>query len=387
MSYRALYFLLVVVAGCSNGHYKPIISDSVRLSLKPVKVVSIVKNNGIDIQIIPSTKARDAAFKVGLWQGGIVGGLAGSLIGIVADAGITVIKAKNAEKTLRPYQTRLKRFNVDEKLHRSLKDNLAKMGVEISDYVVADNFRTVDLYDYIDDLDDEKLLAITTSYSFDPTKNMIHIVSEATLYLKKLKNNKGYRTLDWSVFYQTPRRSVKYFPKSLAVIEAEVSQLKIKYEPKISKVRNEKKQAIRRERDNKIKTLFRYQYGEYENSVERTWWGEGVLEDELDKGFHRVAVGLADTFSVESEDVMTSWRMIPVADSVSPPKATVQGSLISENTESNYRTYVTKKHIKYIFPTDETLQTVSNLASKYTSNAKDNKNTDLVLRETKKNEP
>lgn len=358
ISHFFLFFSLVI-SGCATTSYTSIQSQTATFKPTKIKLLSNVSQSRIKAQI----KAGSTATSVG----GQTAGFIGAAIGAAIDIGINSVKGRRADKKMLSYTALLADENTTQSIHRLVKENVFNSAsFEFSEFITTSNENRIKPDNYIDDFVEEKLLLVDTRYSFDPTFNLIHIQSDATLYLSQKKQEIGkkrrrHNTISWSVNYQTPRGFVKYAPISKKHLSAEASRIRRAFKEKINQSPAYKKQKLEKVRDRRIRSLMKFHYTEFDlDEGKEIGIDTASLKQNLKKGIERTIVELAKTLEqkLTSADFNKNLEKIPYANKESrnhAPYESITIHNIRTNTLDSHNVYLTNKNKKYIIPKGETI--------------------------------
>ncbi len=354
------YFFLfcsLIISGCATTSYTSIQSQTETIKPTRVKLLSKVSQS----KIRPQIKAATTATAVGMQTAGLIGAAIGAAIDIRIDS----VKGRRIDKRLVHYRELLADENTTQSIHRLVKENISNSSsLEFSEFITTSNENRIKPENYIVDFSEEKLLLVDTSYSFDPTFNLIHIQSYATLYLSEKKQEIGkkrrrYNTISWSVNYQTPRGFVRYAPISKENLPAEASRIRRTFKEKINGSPAYKKQKLEKVRDRRIRNLMKFHYTEFDliegKEIEID---SASLKHNLKEGIERTIVELVKTLEQQltSADFNENLEKIPYANKESRNKApyeSITAHYIPTKLDS-HNVYLTNKNKKYIIPKGET---------------------------------
>lgn len=347
---------VLILCGCGATSKRPMTHDAEKLVIPKVKVISIVKQEGLDFEYFPTSDKRRA---------GSGNGALGILIGSMIDSSINKKRVKRMEGMLTPYLEMLDGFDARSKIDFAIADGLSQSAFEVSEFISKPNFGKSELADVAKSLSEENLLLIYTDYSLGPYKNLIHVTSSAKLY--KRVHSKMREIKSWKVTFQSPRRAVLYVPINNSKIESEIDAVWQQYDKQVEGGRTKKIISLRKKRDKKIKAIKAKRFTINSQPTKREAWNNDNLPALLNVGIDRVIRGIFGTassaigmaYSKKDELVIPAsiWSIEPFSPQVVNP--------ISGDEDTNYSTYLAPKNTQYIVPKGETLQFPVKLIDRY----------------------
>ena len=383
-----LNIAILLVLGCANQN-KRLDSDSSEVApldlirTSNVKVVSFIKQEGIQVQFKPSMRAQEAIAQ---------GQPAAGLIGAIIDSRANKARKEQAEKNAIPYRDMLTSYNFEDEMKKSFSQTLKENGVNVTDFIVNPDFNTHS--DLIRNLrvnfNEEKLLILNTSYSLGPDTNLLSINSTVELVLyqtdkkgrkisqtvftqsepedikKRRKSTKSkqsketYETILWEVQFQSPRRYLDIKLKPRELVKQEIYEIEKRYDKKISESSHYgERKAWNKKKKQKLDTVYRRQILPLEKLERREPWVSESLAAELNRGVKRVSETILSVFGEKVSDLSFENKAIPIPIYDSFYQGYTMQDFLAEHDElENTREsiYISDSNKVFIAPTEEIIQ-------------------------------
>ena len=194
---------LALLSGCVTT-YQPQLTVEERAAISSIEAVTIVPQEEIDVQFVPSMAGSSA---------GAAYGIVGALVGSAIDASINDTRSKEAEVNAKPYRDLLLGYDASAVVKATLESQLS--GFEsISDVVVTSDRQMEDLEpkEY-QGLGKDGVLFVNASYALSPQQDVLFVKAFINLYQRfdqteaeKPKKNK--LIAGWMLQYQSPSRAL-----------------------------------------------------------------------------------------------------------------------------------------------------------------------------------
>lgn len=263
---------------------------------RPLQVTSIIVQDEIDAQIIPT---RNAGAVGGYFLFGIFGAAAGASVDVTKDR----YKLEVADVRLTPHRDMLKGYDFTTQLHAALKEALNTGNIELLDYIVSSDEKDF----YIESrklpraTKDRDLLNLSTRYSFDPHFETLHVVTVGNFYrLSKKKKDIPVTRQSFAFIYQSPARTVKYKEVDEDLFQRETGLLNKDYEKfmaeaKTSRQRSQyrrilkEKKAVLQKKLKAYRTRNEVQYVYSREPISQGEWAEDEIKQYLARALKHIS--------------------------------------------------------------------------------------------------
>lgn len=363
MIFVSFFLTLIFMAGCSSSPYHSALSNEDRTHLfKKVKVVSVIPNKQIKVQYVPS--AEDA------------GGYAAPVIGIgivgmiVQDAIAQERAARKAEHKARGFRKQLSSYDFKQKVHSAYAKVLHNEDwLGITDFVKDPVYKRFDADEFTNNLDEEKILLLSTHYSFDPDLNIIHVSLNSTLYLKDtgrvLKQKKVYKSKSWTLVHQSPGKFLQYSYKTPTTQEQEINRLKQDFSKKIAQAESKNAQKLHElTLTKKLREVKKRPYSILSPPPVQFLWDRENMIKHLNYAAENLAKQLVNT--LKSNLLKKSFKEQSVKIPIINTRDTLERKLyypsrkvyvLDEDLDTGYITYLTNDGVTYSLPKNELIKT------------------------------
>jgi len=194
---------LVLLSGCVTT-YQPQLTPEERESINSIEAITIVPQEEIDVQFVPSMAGSSA---------GAAYGIVGALVGSAIDASINDTRSKEAEVNAKPYRDLLLGYDASAIVKATIESQLS--GLEsISEVVVTSDRQMEDLEpkEY-QGLGKDGVLFVNSSYALSPQQDVLFVKAFINLYQRfdqseAEKSKKNKLIAGWMLQYQSPSRAI-----------------------------------------------------------------------------------------------------------------------------------------------------------------------------------
>lgn len=336
---------IVILSGCmSNQSAQPAFASKEINAIKRVKIVSIVDQSEIEPQIAGTL----------------------SQYGVLIDFAMNSLAARSAEKRISPYRDILSDYDVREVVNSSINRYAEDLNFEVSEIIVDTGGTGFDPADHMDNLSDEKLLTLKTTYSFNPSFNYIEVRVTATLYLEdfgeSVKKEDRFLIKSWFSQYQSPKRMLRYGAYSIVEFNEKIENIYKGFSNNIEATSNKgRKLRLAKKRNEKIKKLRGRPYIKNSPPVFRGEWDENNVKQYLTEGIGLAMKGVFKTpkVSLSKEEFNNGSAKIPYHSITSDyPRYFLRRtrvSLVEQDDSDEHAFYLTKNNNVFIVPNGEML--------------------------------
>ncbi len=343
-----------MLVGCA---YTPLVSPSDFNTNTDFILVSEVTTTDLRLQYDTGYRASTV--------GAMISGGVGAVVGMLIDAAIIQEEKAKNEIKVEPYRNMVSGVDAPGLIHAGLESAL-------SESALPTRFKFHNLRDgnlsiehYLDNLGTEKLLHIKTDYFLDSDENVLHIVSDAVLYLEKLKERESvggtYYKVGWRAHYQSPMRASEVLMSTPERKRAEIEGIERHYNELIESSKTSQINHLRKLRNKKVKRSKKFNFVFAKPPVRRMQWDSIELTKNLVRGidFTSRAV-LYPLFHVvsnkEFEDNAIDVPYLAQSNDNGVPVFQKRAANIDILGVPDYSTYMTRSNNIHIVYKDDVIQ-------------------------------
>lgn len=215
---------LTLISGCAT--YSPIIPVAEKERIKTLRVISLVPQEEIKIQINQANSGAAAGAQFGLL---------GALVGGIVDASVEGGRAKKSESYADLLRNTLMGEDVTSKLHESVRQGVKDIDwADVTKFEVRRKLDREDKKALATEMEEDAVLIITSTYSLTPKQEIIEVDSISRLYEPKTPSaGKKYKILSPVKGSSSVLRFQSDFAsEDLKKVNAEISKIQKEYDEK-----------------------------------------------------------------------------------------------------------------------------------------------------------
>ncbi len=246
---RTLIFslFLTLLSGCAS--YKPLVNNDLQNASSSIRVLSIVPQEEIGLQINMQNSAGV----------GVQFGLIGALVASSIDAAANNTSAKKAEGRADIFRNGLIDFSANKTIHSTLEQALtAVKWSNISHFEERDTINRDDIEAVLESMKEDLLIVVTSSYSLTPALELLEVDAQIDIYdpkqfLEKSSTKKRLRKVSSSVVrFQSDEIS-----EDKKDLYEEIAEVEKKYSAQLEDARPSENRLILSKRNKEILKLKR----------------------------------------------------------------------------------------------------------------------------------
>lgn len=172
-----LTVLAVVIATSACTTFQPKLTQQLKDDIDTVRVISVIHQEELNVQMNAFNGAGTA---------GAVGfGALGVVVGSIADASVNSARSKVAEGKAERFRAALSGRNTTDAINATLKESVESIDWASANFVTyqaSKEFKTFQLRGELEQLKEDALVVLTSSYSLTPELESLEITTRLALY-------------------------------------------------------------------------------------------------------------------------------------------------------------------------------------------------------------
>lgn len=267
-----LTIVLVVIATAACAGYKPKLTDDVKADISTVRVLSIIHQDELNVQINASSTGAGAAAGFGLL---------GALVGTAIDASVNDARSKSAEERVEPFRAVMQGTNTTAAINETIEKSVESLDWATANFEVFDDSDNFKVSDSMKGLEEDALLVINSSYALTPELESVEVKSELALYMNKNKQSeesskkrtKNTRSSHHAAYrsgmkYQSKLYSGRYASNDVIALNEKREALIAEYDEKLARARISKRKELEVRKEKELRKLDSATFSKVEGEVD-----------------------------------------------------------------------------------------------------------------------
>lgn len=234
----------LLMSGCAT--YSPIVQETDKESIQTLRVISLVPQEEIKVQInIQNSSAAGAQF-----------GLLGAIVSAAIDSSVNNSRAKKSEAQSDNLRNALMDVDVTKAFHDAVRKGVESISwAEVTAFEIRNKFDRKDMNKLAAEMKEDAVLVVTSNYSLTPKQELLEFESRTKFYKPKASGKKE------KYLFKIPRAASTLLYQSDLVTNGttdsnrKISKIEDEYKSKSQGLSVKKLTRLKQWRRNEIKTV------------------------------------------------------------------------------------------------------------------------------------
>lgn len=248
----AVLGIVVTTSACTS--FQPKLTDELKSDIASVRVISVIHQEELNVQMNASTGGTAAAASFGL---------IGALVGSIADASVNSARSKAAEEKAERFRAVLSGSNSTAAINTTLRESVESVDWAETNFVPyqdSEEFKTANLNGVLEDMEEDALIVLYSSYSLTPELESLEIATRLALYKRPDQTAKDgpkrNRVLYQSgMKYQSKLYGGRYRSNTAEELEQERAAIIARYDKKIANAARPDKKVFEKRKRKLLESL------------------------------------------------------------------------------------------------------------------------------------